>query len=298
MTKRPQYLVIVPSGLQRSPALFRAMALAKQSEAEITLGLFEFEAGLAKASAKGFDLAAYLKGRRQELEQFAEHLRGEGFSVRSDVHWGSPVTAQILAEIERLQPELVIKDVQSEPVLKRLILAGRDFELLRHCPVPLMLVKSGTPNLPARILAAVDPLDENGRPHELNGKILGAAERYGMLCGGVVDVVHVFQPEQVLAATAAFGGGAWAPDPAMVKEMRGQHDQALHKLGAEYGVEERHLHMLGGFPGNELAHFAETYHIDLLIMGTVQRSGAERFMMGSVAEQLFERLPCDVLAVK
>jgi hypothetical protein len=106
MSKRPQYLVIVPPGLQRSPALFRAMALAKQSEAEITLALFEFDAGLAKISAKGFDLAAYLEGRRRELEQFAKHLREEGFSVRSDVHWGSPITAQILAQIDRLQPEL------------------------------------------------------------------------------------------------------------------------------------------------------------------------------------------------
>ncbi|HEX2668011.1 MAG TPA: universal stress protein [Gammaproteobacteria bacterium] len=298
MSKRPQYLVIVPPGLQRSPALFRAMALAKQSEAEITLALFEFDAGLAKISAKGFDLAAYLEGRRRELEQFAKHLREEDFSVRSDVHWGSPITAQILAQIDRLQPELVIKDVQSESALKRLVLAGRDFELLRHCPVPIMLVKSGTPNLPARILAAVDPLDENGRPHELNGKILGAAERYGMLCGALVEVAHVFQPEQVMAATAGFGGGAWVPDPLMVKEMRGQHDQALHTLGAEYGVEERNLHMLGGFPGSALAQFVETYHTDLLIMGTVSRSGVERFMMGSVAEQLFERLPCDVLAVK
>ena len=296
MNKRPHYLVIVPPSLQRTPALFRAMALAKQSGAELELALFDFDAGLNKARNRGFDLKAYLEGRRRELEEFASHPRREGFSVKAGVHWGSPMTRQILAQVLALKPDLVIKDVQVEPALKRVLLTGRDYELLRLCPAPLMLVKSGDHNLPKHLLAAVDPLDENNRPHELNKRILDAAEKYGMTCGAEVEVVHAVQPVPVMASAAAFGGTV--PDNMLMAELRKLHEQALRDLGKEFGVEERHLHMLDGYPPEAIATFAATYRVDLLVVGTVYRGGFERFMLGSVAEQLFERINCDVLALK
>ncbi|HSN18611.1 MAG TPA: universal stress protein [Gammaproteobacteria bacterium] len=298
MADRPRYLVIVPPDLRRTAALFRAMALAKETQAEITLALFDFDAVLAKAEARGFSISAYLDGRRRELEQFTTHLRLEGFSVTTEVCWGSPFTKQVLAEVDRIKPDLVIKDVHTERALKRLLLTGWDFELLRHCPAPLMLVKPGHHNLPVHIMAAVDPLDENNRPHELNGRILGAAEKYGMVTGASVDVVHVFQPLPVMASAAGLGGSGWAPDYSLVQELRNEHVQALQALGNEYGVEERHLHILDGFPASILTEFSVTYGIDLVVMGTVSRRGLERLMLGSVAEELFQKLDCDVLAVK
>lgn len=289
MSARPCYLVPVPACLERTAALFRAMALAKLSEARIVLALFEYDGTLAKAESKGFDLAAYLDGRRRELEEFASHLRREGFSVEAAVHWGKPLSEHLLAEVARLAPDLVIKDAQSQSLIKRLLLSGQDYELLRRCPVPLMLVRPRAPNLPARMLAAVDPLDENLRPHELNAQILGAAEKYGMLCSASVDVVNVLQPVPIKAASAySF----------LVEEYRRNHEAALRELGEEYGIEERHLHLLTGFPVDALSDFVTTRHIDLLVMGTVSRSRLERLEMGSVAEGLFGHLDCDVLAVK
>ena len=296
MSKRPRYLVIIPPSMQRTPALFRAMALAKQAGAELHLALFDFDARLNKAKGKGFDLDAYLEGRRRELEEFAAHPRREGFSVKGAVHWGGPATARILDAIQALKPDLVIKDVHAESALRRLLFTSTDFELLRLCPAPLMLVKPGDGNLPKHLLAAVDPLDENSRPHELNKLILDTAEKYGMTCGAPVEVVHAFQAAPVAASAAAFGGGG--PDQVLLDEMRSQHVEAFKELGSECGVEERHLHMLDGFPPEAIAKFADTYRIDLLVVGTVFRKGVERFMLGSVAEQLFERLHCDVLVVK
>jgi universal stress protein E len=297
MSERPRYLVIVPSGMERTPALFRAMALAKQTDAEIHLGLFDYDAALHKAQSQGFDLDAYLEGRRRELEEFAAHPRREGFTVKAVARWGSPVTKQVLAEIAALEPDLVIKDVHAEAALRRLLFTSRDFELLRLCPVPLMLVKPGDGNLPKHIMAAVDPLDENGRPHELNARILEAAEKYGIVSGAAVEVVHAFQATSLAASAAVFGGGGIA-DPALMGELKDEHAEAFRALGSASGVEERHLHMIEGFAPEALARFADTYRIDLLIVGTVIRSGVERFLLGSVAEQLFERAHCDVLAVK
>ena len=289
MNSRPCYLVMVPSRLERTAALFRAMALARLSEARITLALFEYDATLVRLQSKGFDLAAYLDGRRAELERFASHLRSEGFLVEAAVHWGAPLSKHLLAEVERISPDLVIKDAQTQSMVRRLLLTGMDYELLRRCPAPLMLVRPGGPNLPEHMMAAVDPLDEHLRPHDLNAQILGAAEKYGMLCGASVDVVNVLEPVPLKAGSAySF----------LIEEYRRNHERGIQELGDEYGVEARHLHLLAGYPVETLAGFATSRRIDMVVMGTVSRTRLERLEMGSVAENLLGHLDCDVLAVK
>ena len=100
------------------------------------------------------------------------------------------------------------------------------------------------------------------------------------------------------SSRANVGGAGWAPDHNLVQMLREDHERALQALGKEYGVEERHLHVLDGLPGTTLAEFSRTYRIDLLVMGTVSRRNLERLMLGSVAEEQFRNLDCDIRAVK
>lgn len=44
--------------------------------------------------------------------------------------------------------------------------------------------------------------------------------------------------------------------------------------------------ILQGIPANELVDFAERNNIDLIVMGTLGRTGIERFLLGSVAENV------------
>jgi universal stress protein E len=43
---------------------------------------------------------------------------------------------------------------------------------------------------------------------------------------------------------------------------------------------------------------AAELHSDLVVMGAVSRSGLKRLFIGNTAEQLLDRLPCDLLVVK
>jgi universal stress protein E len=159
-----------------------------------------------------------------------------------------------------------------------------------------MLVKPGSGALPQHVLAAVDPLDEYGCGNELNEDILKAAEKYGMQTDATVEVAHAFQFIPV-AVDPGFMSG-WVPDLTLQQELRDLHAKALRDLGVRFGVEERHLHMLDGDPAKQIAGFAETYHTGLVIMGTVNRNDLQRLFIGSVAEDLLDRLHCDILALK
>lgn len=55
---------------------------------------------------------------------------------------------------------------------------------------------------------------------------------------------------------------------------------------------------LEGDPATEIVRFALDAHIDMVVMGTHGRTGVERLLMGSVAEQVLRASPCSVLVVK
>jgi len=53
-----------------------------------------------------------------------------------------------------------------------------------------------------------------------------------------------------------------------------------------------------GRPFEQIVHIAKNFGIDLIVMGTYGRRGAERILIGSVAERVIEYSSCPVLVVK
>ncbi len=67
-------------------------------------------------------------------------MRGRGIEVTTEVAWADNMRQDILDHVTQMQPDLLIKQVQHEPVLKRAFFTPLDWRLLRHCPVPVYLV--------------------------------------------------------------------------------------------------------------------------------------------------------------
>ena len=53
-----------------------------------------------------------------------------------------------------------------------------------------------------------------------------------------------------------------------------------------------------GIPFEQIVHLAKELNIDLIVMGTYGRRGAERILIGSVAERVIEYSSCPVLVIK
>jgi nucleotide-binding universal stress UspA family protein len=56
--------------------------------------------------------------------------------------------------------------------------------------------------------------------------------------------------------------------------------------------------MLKGRPFEQIVNTTKSFNVDLVVMGTYGRRGAERILIGSVAERVIEYAPCPVLVVK
>lgn len=295
MDMQKPILVIVGHELRRSAAVLRGLSLARRTGAALELRSFEYSRVLDRAATRGFDLPAYLRGRQAEFEDFTAGLRAEGVDAECKVVWGHPLAEHILFEVMALKPALVIKDVprHSDPELAAL--NGLDWRLLGQCPAPLMLVRPGSPSLPLRIAAAVDALDEHGKPHELNHGILSAATTLASQCSASLDVVNAFE---YMPTGGEWEYAGWIPDLTLYGELRQVHAEGLFKLGKEHGVPPSAMHILDGEASDRIVRFAAGHHIDLVVMGSIYRTGLKRLFLGSTAEGVFDTLGCDVLLIK
>ncbi len=99
-----------------------------------------------------------------------------------------------------------------------------------------------------------------------------------------LTVVYVFKPE----------AGERPDDAATRKYWRAQLEQ-IRPANPDIPV---HHAFLEGDPPTEIVRFARDAGMDLIVMGTHGRSGAERLVLGSVAERVLRDAPCSVLVVK
>lgn len=71
----------------------------------------------------------------------------------------------------------------------------------------------------------------------------------------------------------------------------------VKECGEAPGVEVKEV-LLEGHPSNEIIDFAENNNIDLIVMGTLGKTGLDRYLMGSVAEKVVRNSKVPVLVVR
>ncbi|WP_369799618.1 universal stress protein [Methanosarcina sp. MTP4] len=89
-------------------------------------------------------------------------------------------------------------------------------------------------------------------------------------------------------------------EKAMKEHLRTEGENAtnfIEEKGKAAGVEVKSV-ILEGNPGDELVKFADKNDIDLVVMGTQGKSGVQRFLLGSVAENVVRHSKNAVLVVR
>jgi nucleotide-binding universal stress UspA family protein len=91
---------------------------------------------------------------------------------------------------------------------------------------------------------------------------------------------------------------AWAQQ--YYDESRAEAGEALRKLVARLASSGSRPEFViqVGFPADAILEFAGKQAVDLIVMGTQGRRGADRWMLGSVTESVIRKAKCPVLAVR
>ena len=184
-------------------AIRRASALARDTGASIEL----FNAipsamspGSAHSAAEQFTRFEAAQNRRL-LERMANRMRREELIVSTNVQTGYPVHTAILRQVRISKADLLVIEARKHNVFARLLLTQTDFELIRRCPVPLLIVKGRAAWRSPRILAAIDPFHSNDKPSALDGEIIAAAGAVAGLARGSVHAAHIYLPSGAMLPT-------------------------------------------------------------------------------------------------
>jgi nucleotide-binding universal stress UspA family protein len=114
------------------------------------------------------------------------------------------------------------------------------------------------------------------------------------LSGAMVHALYVVDTSSFSAIPMDAG---WEE---MYEILRKEGEKAVFDVkerGEAAGVEVREV-LWEGHPSTEIINFAESNDIDLIVMGTLGKTGLDRFLLGSVAEKVVRNAKVPVLVVR
>jgi len=314
MNRFKNILCVVETAKAWKPALERAVTLAENNQASLTVvdvveavtaGIGMPEGGPITADLQ----AAMASAHTQELEVLIEPYR-KRIEIQTRVLKGVPFL-EIVREVLSSGYDLVIKAPETRDWLDRFF-GSDDMHLLRKCPCPVWLVKPQASQSYRRILAAVDaddayPLAELESRRGLNRQILEMASALALSDFAELHIVYVWAalgegfmrnkrvktPEkQIIAYVNKVRRHREASFDELIREMTSD----LGQDALDYLTPRRHL--VKGEARKEIPALAKRIEADLVVMGTVARTGIPGFIMGNTAETILNQIDCSVLAIK
>lgn len=283
--------------------LDRAAMLAKNNRARLTVVQVVREMPekwrRMDLGAKPVDLQALaIEECQSRLKELVTPLKQDGVRVTSKVLCGATYL-EIIREVMANNRDLVMMTAEGKGGLKQRLLGSTSRRLLRQCPCPIWIMKPSRRKRFLRILAAIDPDPdaEDKLRDSLNATILQLASSLAAQESSELHIAHAWtlHGEQLLRSR---GLASESEIRKFGREEAERHRRKLDALLAMHAEGSAQIHVVKGLPSAVIPHVAATQKVDLLVMGTVCRTGISGFFIGNTAESILDVVDCSVLAVK
>jgi universal stress protein E len=290
--------------------LERAISLAENNQARLTVvqvipessSNFRMQKAIPETEEWQQKIKAqHLLALQLYLEPYQERLH-----IQQQVLTGT-VFLEIIRAVLREEYDLVIKLAENPGYLKR-IFGSDDMHLLRKCPCPVWLTKGQEKSNYDQIVAAIDfdtDLLET-RKENINQQILEISSTLALSDFASLHFVHVWDAPGELTLKS-WSGDSQAAVSSYINAEKLQHQKCMDLfqeslqqfIGADISDQiEIRSHLLRGSAVEVIPEFSKKLDADLLVMGTVARTGISGLFMGNTAEAILEQLQCSVLAIK
>lgn len=298
--KRFKNILVFAGTNDPDAAIRRAFEIATENKAVVTL--MDVIKPLPSAIGILTDVASpdeleklLVEDRRHKLAALANQFSREGLKIQIVVDCGDPAY-EITKRVLSAGHDLVIKTADGLHGRGRLF-GSVAKSLMRICPCPVWMLKPQVHGEFDQVLAAIDVDADDEAHRQLNRDILELAYSIAQRDRAKLHVVSVWDMwmEPALRRRA----GDREVDAALAKNEAKVHsdlDVLMQTPLADAADIEVHVHR--GQASQNILRVADQVEADLIVMGTVCRTGVAGFLIGNTAEDLLADVTCSVLAIK
>ncbi len=306
--KRFTNIVFVADSDQINHSAFnQAVELAQRNQAKLTVAVcYDNLKQLSFAQPKQ-NLVI-----RDMLDFKLQHWQDEikaidaGLETGVKVMFGKPII-ELVHEVSTNHRDLLIKSIDPPHQRSHVFFSSLDYKLLRKCPCPVWLIKDEAVLGDRDLVLAIDYEPDNPENEPLNEQLISMAVSLAMSEFAQLHVVHCWQllHESFMRSTRAQNSpeevDQWVGD--MRKKRQRWLQDTLTKHTAAYDDTTQkflnpQLHLIQGDATEAIPALIDDLGAELLLLGTVGRSGIPGYLIGNTAETILNLISCSVLAVK
>lgn len=292
-------LVVIDPNDEAQHALARAVVLAKASGASVTafLSIYDFSyemTTMLSIQERDAMRKAVIEDREIWIKKIINDQFCEEVDIFVNVLWHNRPFEAIIETVLKHDYDLVVKGTHLHDTLKSIIFTPTDWHLLRKCPCPVLLVKEMDWAIDGKIIAAVHTGSDADHHKSLNDKIIKESFYLAELIKAEVHLVNSYPgtPVNIAIEIPEF-------DPTQYNSVVKQHhEKAVAALADEYTIADDKIHIAEGLPEDVIPTISSDINAELLVIGTIGRTGFSAAIIGNTAEHVLDRINCDVLAVK
>lgn len=293
-------LFLAESGADNAAALTRALTLAEENQANLLVaGTVNLPGSTIPSALRD----AMISEREEELRTLLKGKSLTAGAIETKILVGKPFI-EIIREVIRHERDLVIKPSDSVGLRSA---GGTDMRLLRKCPCPVWIITSTEQRGFRKILVALDWEPENLENDRMNEQLMDMGLSLALSDFAELHLVHAWRLEHESFLRSPWANLTHEAVDAMVQEERKKHENWLNTLvtsatdalGDEVlGYLKPEIHFPQGKASDAVSQCVREVGVELVVMGTVARTGIPGFIIGNTAERILTQIDCSVLAMK
>jgi nucleotide-binding universal stress UspA family protein len=284
-------------------ALKYAVSLAEKYETSLTIVDVIREASgyspVLPGSISNINLHEILHEERHDiLERLVYPFKDKEIDIKVRVLSGLPFV-EIIREVIGKGHNLLITTPQSAGGLGETLFGTTTMHLIRKCPCPVMAINPSDKAGFRRVMATIDFEPENKENKALNRKIMALASFLTEFQNGELHVVHAWRLYGEDLLRTRFDLRSHEVDRVVHRSLMKRQewlDEIVRKN--EPPIAESNVHILKGDAGDIIPETARRHDVDLVVMGTVGRTGIPGIFTGRTAEKILQNVGCSVMTVK
>lgn len=287
------HIVVATDLSERAIASMReAVYLAKRYQARLSiLHVFDhlkLRALLVAATSPDYLEEEVLREAKSKLASQLAQLGAKDIRCEGHVILGSPLE-ELQDYLNEHAGDLLIVGQTGMSQLGQVLLGSTAERLIRYIVQPVMVVHQTHPAEIQHICVAVD-MSEN------SFLALSQAARIARSIDAKLSILHVDDAHTHFPYLSLRGLFKEGHRSQAEEETRAQLEAWLETCNLTGLTTE--VVLRSGTPASEIVRHAEESECDLLVLGSLGRTGVTRFLIGNTAESVARAMPCSLLVVK